>query len=98
MGVTAFAAQEAEREHNAKAREAQRKGRKMEPFSLENWLKKARKKPVRSKPYELESAAYACAELAKKSGWLGVEVRAISKGSEKPFAGAQPCQAFHPAA
>lgn len=82
VGVKAEAAEEAAREHAAKAREAERKGKPIPAFNLDSWLLKARKKALRSKPYELESAAHECARLAKQAGWLGLEVRAISKGEE----------------
>ena len=44
------------------------------------WLMNAKAKPVRSKPYSLHTAANECAELAKKAGWLRVEVVEVRRG------------------
>lgn len=38
------------------------------------YMRTAKPKRVRSRPYEIESAADQCAELARKSGWLNVHV------------------------
>ncbi len=43
------------------------------------WREKTKKKAVRPKPYEIQSAADKCAELARKDGWLDVDVIAITK-------------------
>lgn len=51
-----------------------------EPWNREDWLRNTKKKPVRSKPYEIPEAADVCADLAKKSGWLCVEVVEVKKG------------------
>ena len=50
------------------------------PWDLKAWLEKAKRKPVRSKPYSLKSAAEMCAEMARKEGWTHVEAVEISKG------------------
>lgn len=44
------------------------------------WAMNAKRVPVRAKPYGIRSAADACAQLAKKSGWLRVEVAEVKKG------------------
>ncbi len=54
------------------------------PGELEDWTPKwmAKHKPkrVRSKPYELESAADECGQLAVRAGWLYVHILEILKG------------------
>lgn len=44
------------------------------PWDEAAWRMKTKKKPVRSKGYEIPEAAQQCAELAKKAGWLDVQV------------------------
>jgi transposase len=64
-----------------KAREANRiereKDPEVKPFDEVAWRKKTKPKAVRSKPYEIASSAQQCADLAKKGGWLDVEVIAL---------------------
>lgn len=55
--------------------------REPKPFCEKTWRDSTKKKVVRSKPYEVESAAKQCAELAIKSGWLDVVVVAIQKSA-----------------
>lgn len=50
------------------------------PWDIEVFMKKNKPKRVRSKPYEIASAADECAELARKAGWLRVGVEEIMKG------------------
>lgn len=45
-----------------------------------SWLRKNKPKRVRSRPYELESAAETCADLARRAGWSHVRVDEILKG------------------
>lgn len=54
-------------------------GREAKPFSEQEWLRNATRKPVRAKPYSIPDAAQVCADLATKAGWLQVEVVAIEK-------------------
>ena len=49
-------------------------------FNEIEFLRNARRKPVRSRPYELRQAADECLELAKKSGWSGLQVIEVMKG------------------
>jgi len=53
------------------------------PWDAERWLSDAKKRPVRSKPYEIPEAAKLCAEMASKAGWLRVEVVELKKEKEK---------------
>lgn len=50
------------------------------PFDEGMWMRNAKPVPIRSKPYELFSAAQECAELAAKAGWKGAHVVEIAKG------------------
>lgn len=43
------------------------------------WRRETRKKPVRSKPYEVPEAARLCADMATKAGWLDIEVAELKK-------------------
>ncbi len=43
------------------------------------WRRETRKKPVRSKPYEVSEAARLCADMATKAGWIDVEVAELKK-------------------
>lgn len=48
-------------------------------WSGRNWRMTTKKRPVRSKPYEIPEAARQCAELATKAGWLDIEVAELKK-------------------
>lgn len=43
------------------------------------WRTSTKKKPVRSKPYEIAESARQCAEMAKKGGWLDIEVTELKR-------------------
>ena len=43
------------------------------------WRTSTKKKPVRSKPYEIADAARVCAEMATKAGWLDIEVAELKR-------------------
>lgn len=49
------------------------------PFDDAKWIMNAKRRPVRSKPYEVQSAAQECARLAERAGWLGVNVVELVK-------------------
>lgn len=44
------------------------------------WRLRTKKTAVRTKPYDLASAAEECAELARKAGWIDVEVLELKSG------------------
>ena len=46
-------------------------------FDEENWLMNAKKTNVRSKPYEIHSAAEVCRLMALKAGWLRVVIEEV---------------------
>lgn len=50
------------------------------PFDEAIFMRVSKPRKVRSKPYEVYSAAEACAELARRSGWRLVQVQAKAKG------------------
>lgn len=59
-------------------RRAKKRGEKEpRPWDEEQWRRNTHKKPIRSKPYEIPTAADLCAEMARKAGWIDVEVVAI---------------------
>ena len=79
---------QAEREHEAMAaahRASLRKNAdvsvpaRLGPFDADAYMRKAKPKRIRSKPYGLSSAADACKELAEKAGWLRVTVEEVLK-------------------
>lgn len=43
------------------------------------WKQANRPKPVRSKPYEIESAAVQCMRLAERAGWTDVQLVEVKK-------------------
>lgn len=65
----------------ARTRAINKDGRK-EPkeWNEAEWRGKTKKKPLRSKPYEIRQSALECADLARRSGWLDVDVIELSKG------------------
>ena len=69
VGVLESALTKAEQEHKVNEK----------PFDANHWLMNASKRAIRSKPYEILEAAQVCAELARKAGWLAVEVREIKR-------------------
>lgn len=74
-GIPAGALDEAKEGHARVVAMAQRAGGALpEGFDEQRWLMTAKRKRVRAKAYELESAARTCADLAKKAGWLCVDV------------------------
>lgn len=52
-------------------------GQDIKDFDEMAWLSRAKRSPVRSKPYSLNDAALQCAELATKAGWIDVRVQEI---------------------
>lgn len=53
--------------------------REREPFRRDHWIANQRGKPVRPQPYFVPEAAEQCAELARKAGWLSVQVTEVAK-------------------
>ena len=49
-------------------------------WDLASWKARTKLKKVRSRPYEVRSAADECAKLAEKSGWTDVCVVTLQKG------------------
>jgi len=80
VGLPPGAVEEAEQEHKKKSFEARAAGKTVLDFNPLEWMQKARRKAVRSKPYSIHDAAAQCAELAEKAGWTRVEIMEIRKG------------------
>lgn len=64
-------------DHNA--REPAKPVRVPGPWDEEAFMRMAKPKRVRTKPYSIKSAAEQCAELATKAGWKGVRVEEVLK-------------------
>lgn len=79
VGLPAGSIEQAQKEHLAKQRAAEARGKTIADFDSMSWLAIAKRKPVRSKPYSVRSAADTCADLAVQAGWIGVQVLEISK-------------------
>lgn len=58
-------------------------GREIKEFDEAHWLQNHKGKAVRAKPYEIESSASQCAELAAKAGWLRVRIEEVKRVVEK---------------
>jgi hypothetical protein len=78
VGLPPGAEEQAEAEHAAK----QVGKREPKAFDRQHWLMNARAKPVRAKPYELHESATLCADMARKAGWLRVEVVELKQEAE----------------
>jgi hypothetical protein len=72
--------------HTPEARsEALKKGKRPPPmWDEQQWRLHTKKTAVRSRPYEISAAADQCAELARKVGWLDVEVLEVKRGEAPP--------------
>lgn len=63
-----------------KARRIKEDGaRRPKPWDGQRWLVEAKRKKVRSKPYELLSAAEECKAIAERAGWTHVRVAEVKK-------------------
>lgn len=80
QGIEPGVMEEARADYNKKRDSAMHEGLKDVPeaWSELAWLRKAKFKRVRTKPYELYSAASECKALAEKAGWLHVRVQTLS--------------------
>lgn len=81
MGIPPGNLEKAQQEHIKKARDAEKRGKPIADFDQGAWLAKAKKKPVRSKPYEVMTAAMQCKDLAERGGWLALELAEVTKGA-----------------
>lgn len=86
QGVPPGAVEEAETAHRKEVEDIQRHNalggeqfRLPPPWDAERWLNKARRKKVRSKPYEVPQAAEECKAMAEIAGWRRVVVVEIFK-------------------
>lgn len=80
QGIPPGALEAARDWHRNEVKYAQLHNTKMpKDWDEQHWLMTARRKPVRSKPYEVPEAAQECKALAEKAGWLRVEVLELKK-------------------
>lgn len=77
MGIPPGALEEARQAHEAA--QTTKAECKAKAWDAALWIANQRGKPVRAQPYQLESAATQCAELARKAGWLNVHVTEVSR-------------------
>lgn len=74
QGIPPGALEEARKEHHSDASLARMAGKPVKEWDEEHWLMNAKRKPVRSKPYEVPAAAEECKRMAQAAGWLRVEI------------------------
>lgn len=82
-GVPPGALEAAQVAHQAKTRLDLQNGKQPKEFIDADWLRTARQKPIRAKPYALHEAAQTCADLARNAGWMQITVTAIEKRISK---------------
>lgn len=84
QGIPPGALEEAREGHAraVKAAQTQAGVRMPKEWDEGHWLMNAKRKAVRSKPYEVPEAAQQCKELAEKAGWLRVEVVELKKEAQ----------------
>ncbi len=74
---------EARRQHAvASAAAVKSGGPSHAPFDEVAYMRAAKPRKVRSKPYEIFEAAEACADLARRAGWKMVQSVAKAKGGQ----------------
>jgi hypothetical protein len=72
-----------------KARRLKEGDRAPKPWDFNRWLLTTKRKKVRSKPYELLSAAEECKAIADRCGWTHtqiVEVKKLGRQQQQEFA------------
>lgn len=57
------------------------------PWDEPSWRRNAPVKSVRSKPYEVHSAAVECMRMAEREGWTDLRIDTLSKGEPPQQAG-----------
>jgi hypothetical protein len=57
--------------------------RRPQPWDEEQWFLSAKPAKVRSRPYEIRSAADECVALATKTGWLCVRVTEVRRARNR---------------
>lgn len=66
-----------------KARRLKDGERAPKPWDFNRWLLATKRKKVRSKPYELLSAAEECMAIAQRTGWTHVRVVEVKKEGQQ---------------
>lgn len=79
QGIPPGALEDARKAADAEAAHARRQGQEPKAWDEQHWLMNAKRKPVRSKPYEIPAAAEECRRLAQAAGWLRVEIVELKK-------------------
>lgn len=83
QGIPPGVLEEARATYKRESDFARQQGKQPKDWNEENWLMNAKRKPVRSKPYEVPQAAEECKAMAEKAGWLRVEVVELKKSKEQ---------------
>jgi hypothetical protein len=79
QGIPPGALEEGRKEHLAEAALKAAAGQPFKEWDEAHWLMNAKRKPVRSKPYEVPQAAEQCKQMAQAAGWLRVEIMELKK-------------------
>lgn len=82
-GIPPGALEQARAEALRLGRIEEQNGRAAKEFNEAHWLANHKGKAVRAKPYEIESSANECAELATRVGWLRVRIEEVKRVVEK---------------
>lgn len=69
--------------HQREAAFAREQGKQPKDWDQQHWLMNAKRKAVRTKPYEVPAAAEECKRMAEKAGWLQVEIVELKKEAAK---------------
>lgn len=64
------------------AREVHNGRQALPAWNEDAWMRHAKPKAIRSKPYELEDAAVQCAALATRNGWKRTHHVRVAKGGQ----------------
>lgn len=84
-GFTAARVEMARKDHHAQSKSREATGRDpLPPFDAERWMEAAM--PQRINVLQIESSANECAALARRMGWLHVEVRELIRGNKETAA------------
>jgi hypothetical protein len=90
VGLSAEHVDLAQKKHERKRREQKymdrlRPKQILSPWNEECWVAKARLRKIRPVDFEVQEAAHQYADLARKAGWMRVEVREIKKAGPKAY-------------
>lgn len=82
LGIPPGALEAAHEQFQSEAASLCEQGKESKDWNQEHWLMNAKRKAVRSKPYEVPQAAQECKAMAERAGWLRVEVVELKKSKD----------------